>query len=694
VVLAIAAATAISCGPGHTSGPGASPNMARGRPAVVLNGRGEAAVLTDERLATEGTFPRGHVVALDELSSAAVVDLGSPRPVAALLLQASTSDTYFVETSADGARWQVVWRVPGLPGRPVLRSWTTVFPRPAVARWLRVRTTTLRSAAVSELQAFEATPPGWPPRDTAPPGSPLALWPALNAERLGAVYAALGALLMLAVGWGVLLRRGLAGAREKRAQRAVLFAIALVSLAAWPYLFNFHSSRFVHLWDSFHYYMGAKYLPELGYTRLYACTVAVDAEDGIDPGPRVVRDLRDNQRLPASTQLERAGECRARFTPERWEAFRRDTAFFRSAMGDDGWYRVRNDHGFNGTPAWAVLGGLLAGLAPASWTQLLILSLCDLALLAAAFLMIGRGFGLEAAALAAGYFGLNSLSQFGWTGGSFLRYDWLFCLVAGIAALRAGRPAVAGFALVSSTMLRIFPVCALIGLGLKALGESARERSLRPLLRHRRFAAGAVAAGVLLLATSTLHHGDARIWVDFAENTAKHLSTLSTNHVGLPVFLGYDHEARIEVMTDPLQPDGEAAWRSHLAASMRRSRGARWTAAAAFVLLLGLAVRRVPDWIAATLGVGLMPMLLKLSGYYYSGWLVYALLWPVSAGAGFAFAAFTWATNVIPQIWPGPDERYAWLSLAAAALACGITVAFAWRGRNRPPPGKTDDPTA
>ncbi len=684
--LLIATVAATGCGSGETP-PGGEPsgNIARGRPVAVHGGRGEGPVVTDGRLATEGTFPGGHSVALDDVGAAGVVDLGAPRLVAALLLQASTSDVYFVETSADGASWRVAWRVPGLPGRPVLRTWTTVLPRPVLARWLRVRTTTSRSAAVSELQAFETSAPVWPPRATAPPGSPLPLWPRLSPERLAAVYEALAALLMLVVGWGLLARRSMPGAREERVRRGAFFALALVSLMAWPYLFNLHFPRFVHISETFHYYMGAKYLPELGYSRLYACTVVVDAEDAVVLTDRIVRDLRDNRRVPAASQLERSPECRARFTPRRWEAFRQDTAFFRAAMGEHKWFRVRNDHGFNATPAWAVLGGLLAGLTPASWSQIVPLALIDLALIAAIFVMIGRGFGLEAAAIAAGYFGLSFLSQFGWTGGSILRYDWLFWLVAGVVGLRTGRPALAGFALASSTLLRVFPVCALLGLGLKALVEVVQERSPRPLLRHRRFAAGALVAGVLFLSASVLLSGRARIWAEFAENTTKHMATESVNYVGLPVFLGYDPESRLEVMTDPLLPDLVGAWKERVAASEQRVRGAHWAATAAFLLLLALAVRRVPDWTATILGMGLMPILLKLSGYYYSGWLVYAALWPVSAASGFALASFVWATNVIPQVWPGADESFAWLSLAAAVLAVGITGAFAWRGRSDRP---------
>jgi hypothetical protein len=689
--LLVAIVAAVGCGSHETSPGERAGNIARGRPVIVHGGRGEGVVLTDGRLATEGTFPRGHTVALDDVRSLGVVDLGAPRPVAALLLQASTTDVYFVEASTDGSRWRVVWRVAGLPGRPVLRTWTTVLPRPVTARWLRVRTTTSRSAAVSELQAFETSAPPWAPRDTTPPGSPLPLWPGLSPERLAAIYEALAALLMLVAGWGLLARRSNPGAREERARRAALCMLAFVSLMAWPYLFNFHFPRFVHLSETFHYYMGAKYLPELGYSRLYACTVVVDAEDGVDLTERVVRDLRDNRRVPAARQLDRSAECRTRFTPPRWEAFRRDTAFFRSAMGEEKWFRARNDHGFNATPAWAVLGGLLAGMAPASWSQVVALAFIDLALIAAIFVLMGRGFGLEATALAAGYFGVNFLSQFGWTGGSILRYDWLLWLVAGVVALRTGRSATAGFALAASTLLRVFPVCALLGLGLKAVLEVFQERSPRPLLRHRRFAAGALAAGVFFASASALQSGRFGIWAEFTDNTRKHMATEAVNFVGLPVFLGYDHEARLEVTTDPLLPDLVSAWRERVATSEHRMRGAHWAATAAFLLLLALAVRRAPDWMAAVLGVGLMPVLLKLSGYYYSGWLVYAALWPVSAGAGFALASFAWATNVIPQVWSGADERYAWLSLAAVILAAGITGAFAWRARTGPSDAGTTD---
>jgi hypothetical protein len=680
LALALLATTAgLGCGPRGGESHAVPPNVALGCPVSVVGGEGDSATVTDGRLATEGAAPGDGAVVLAGPRSAIVIDLGTLHQVRALLLQASAEDVYFVETSSDGSSWRVRWRVAPVHPGPALRTRRTVLPRSAPARWIRLRPTTERPAAVSEIQVFEVAPSAWPPLDTSGPDSPLPLWPALTHDQLAVLYQALAGLLMLVVGWSVLARRRPGGAGEERARRGALVFLAVASLLAWPNLLDFHYHGFLHKWELFHYYMGAKYLPELGYTRLYACAAAVDAEDSLDLRGRLARDLRDNRLVPAVDELSRSAECRGRFSPERWRSFRKDARFFRAIMGRESWIAVRRDHGFNGTPAWAVVAGLLARLGPASRPQLVFLALLDVALVLAVFLLVGRVFGLEAAAIAAGFFGVDRLSQFGWTGGSFLRYDWLFWLVAGIAALRARRQALAGFALACSALLRIFPLFALLALALKAVAGALAERRLAPLRARLRLAVGAAIAACLLVGASSLMAGGPRIWAEFAENSAKHLSTESVNFVGLQSFLAYDGSARLELMQDPLLFDRHASWTEHVSAMEHRTRPARWVAGGAFILLLALATRGVPDWAAAVLGVGLMPMLMKLSDYYYSGLLVYATLWTLSAGAGLALTVFAWVTNVIPGLWPEVDTQYAWLSLGAVVLAVGVTGRFAWR---------------
>jgi hypothetical protein len=678
----LCAMVAAGCRPQEAKSAGTPPpNVALGRPASLVGGSGEPGVTTDGTLMPEGAPPAAGAVRLDGAASALVIDLGAVQPVGALLLQAGVADVYFVEASTDAAAWEVSWRVAPLHGVPELRTRRTVLPRPVPARWLRVRPTTSRSAAVSELQAFATGRPAWPRLDESLPSSQLPLWPALTRDRLTTLYAALGALLMLATLWNVLGRRYTASATEQRWRRGALVGLAAVSLLAWPNFLNFHYYGFVHVWEVFHYSMGGKYLPELGYTRLYDCAAAVDAEDGIDLAGRTMRDLRDNRVVPAQALSERLGECHAHFSPERWDDFRRDARFFRSAMGEEAWTAVRNDHGFNGTPVWAIAGGLLAGWAPASWLVITLLALLDVALLLAVFAMIGRSFGLEAACIAAAYFGVNTLAPFGWTGGGFLRYDWLFWLVAGIAALRSRRPALAGFALAYSSLLRVFPVCAIAGLVVKALAEAAGERSVRPLLRQARFAAAAAATATVFLGGSVLVAERTDIWSEFAHNSAKHLSTQTAYLIGLRVPLAYEHDGRLETMTDPLSLDRHAAWKARLSAAERDTWPAQGLAATAFLLLLALAVRGAPDWMAAVLGIGLMPMLFKLSSYYYGAFVGYAMLWPMSPGAGLALVSFAWLTNAISALWPNADQQSAWLSLAVVALVMGVTGALAWRRR-------------
>jgi type VI protein secretion system component VasK len=77
----------------------------------------------------------------------------------------------------------------------------------------------------------------------------------------------------------------------------------------------------------------------------------------------------------------------------------------------------------------------------------------------------------------------------------------------------------------------------------------------------------------------------------------------------------------------------------------------------------------------------LMPMLFKLSSYYYGAFVGYAMLWPMSPGAGLALVSFAWLTNAISALWPNADQQSAWLSLAVVALVMGVTGALAWRRR-------------
>ena len=239
----------------------------------------------------------------------------------------------------------------------------------------------------------------------------------------------------------------------------------------------FHFGNFIHTHEWTHYYLGSKYFPELGYERLYECLSLADVEHGLRRRVelRKITNLRTNVLETTHDVLANPQRCRSHFSPPRWQAFKRDVDFFRARMAPRYWDAVHLDHGYNATPVWTTAGAFLASLAPASNTQLHLLALLDPLYLLGTIAVIWWAFGWRVLSVALLVFATNFPSRFYWTGGSFLRWDWLFYLVAAIACLKRGRPALGGAALAYATLLRVFPLFLFAGPAL-ALGWQLWQR--------------------------------------------------------------------------------------------------------------------------------------------------------------------------------------------------------------------------
>jgi hypothetical protein len=211
-----------------------------------------------------------------------------------------------------------------------------------------------------------------------------------------------------------LARRGL-DTFLRRTRGTALAALGLLGGLGWWHFLAVPLWGNVHEHDAFHYYLGARYFPELGYTHLYLCTLGADLERGLDPGTRV-RDLETNELAPAVLRFDDARACRERFRPERWHAFRSDLDWFRARLSKTEWHQIRRDHGFNGSPVWLLAGGLLAS-APGGARALPWLALADPLLLVAMWLGVVAAFGWRTAAVAAVFWGTNGIAGFDWTGG-------------------------------------------------------------------------------------------------------------------------------------------------------------------------------------------------------------------------------------------------------------------------------------
>lgn len=508
-------------------------------------------------------------------------------------------------------------------------------------------------------------------------------------DTVKAAVAALGTALLVA---GIWMRRRPALAPGWR--RAWDLALALLGLAGalcWTNLLQFNFPGFGHPSETFHYYLGAKYFPELGYTRLYRC-VAV-AEAGLPGGAervasRSLRNLETNVIESTAEALAHPGRCTRHFTPERWIAFQRDLAWFRDRPNPRRWRVLQLDHGYNATPVWGLFGRLLAAGGPATDAKILALRLIDPVLLVLSFGLVSWTFGWRTLCVALLFFGTHYPAQYGWTGGSYLRQLDLAALLAGLCLLKRGRLVAGGGLLALAALVRIHPVFLLVGPGLQVAGQTWRARRLRLDRAQRRLVAGVVAGAALLLPAAAVVTGGFGAWVAFAENSRVLIGTPLRNHMGLPTLLAWDAEKTAQRLMDPSLPDPYLPWKEARRATFAERRPAYLALVAGFVALLAWAVQRQPIWVAAVLGAGLVPIAAELTGYYTALLVVFALLWerapPVGAGL-VGLAAAGWLVVDLFQFF---DAIFTWLSLLAALYVLFATVWIGWgapREVTRPP---------
>lgn len=668
-------------------------NLLLGR-AAEGRGLSGGAAATDGLLAPEGAPGTeaalvGRAARLEGKGAFLVIDLGEPRTVGALLLQADASDTCVVEGSLDGKSWAGLLRAAPDGAPSGVRTRRAPLPAPRELRFLLIRAEGGEGAFfVAELAAFASAPASWSQPPAAPEGDATAR---ATESRLVAASALLALLAALLLGFGVVLRRRGTPGRLGRPRDLFLAALGALSVAAFVNFGAFHSGRFVHVWDAYHYVLGAKYFPELGYTGLYEATLAAERAAGLlPPGATLpVRDLSTNE-----IRLVSADDALAAWTARlgpRWPDFVTDVLWFRTRTTPEHFRGILLDHGYNATPAWEVLGSALARAAgPVTDRSIRLLALIDPLLLLGAWLLVGRAFGWRTTCVALVVWGTLYPSRFAWTGGSFLRMDWLAAAMVGIALLRLGRPRLAGAALAVSTLLRVFPGALLLGLGVAAAARFAKERTLESVRQELRVAQGALLATAVLLPLSLLAAGGYDTlrwgaWGEFAANSRKHLATPLTNNVGLGTAVSWRPGARGEALVKdgPLEP--WKPWKEARREALAATRPARIVLAAAFLAAVAYAFRSRPPWQAVAAGAGLVFVLADLTSYYAAILLLLALLHAGREEAGLALAALCAATGAVPFLLSWEDDRYALVSLLVVA-AYGLLLALLARKEEPSPP--------
>ena len=642
-------------------------------------------------------------------------DLGEPRPIAAIWLQADANDAYEIAGSQDGNSWTPIWTAPAAGGDGMRPRHTRGLS--ASARYLRVRPAEGDGAfSISELQVFAETPAVFPPRVTIKRGAPIDEWLHSSLMIAGValvffVFATRGGMRRWLVaafaivpvgvialyfsdwsmGWPfeqrtVSLVRGIVAvvaalvvAREAFAPRrwpahraAVIAVLALCGVTGVASFYNLgqpqffdqsHNRRtFVHVLDLRQYYLTAKYFRELGYRHLYEADVAAYLDDH----PQVafeslahltMRDLRTHDVSTIGEQREGIESIKSRFTPERWDALRRDERYFRDVMGTNDFFRYMIDYGGNATPVWIQIARGLFSIAPASESWFFVTGLLDALLLLIAFVAIGRAFGVRTMLVCMVVFGANDYIMYGsnWAGAT-LRHDWLAYLALGVCALKRQRWALGGVMLALATMIRAFPALALCGVAVPAawdLVQRRRER-LAPTLR----VLGAAAATIILLFAISTALSPAGAWRDWLAKVHLLNAQGHASHVSLrSVIGGADHQARMLIARAPVFA----------------------AAVALYVIAVLVACRKQSLDRAALLGLSLVPIVFAPANYYIH----FIFLLPMLGGEAIWLVLLALCALQYFTTWIGDLALHFYLAsvlLMAALLAMlGITLrSSAW----------------
>jgi hypothetical protein len=507
--------------------------------------------------------------------------------------------------------------------------------------------------------------------------------------QFGIAAAALGI-----IGWGLWLTRVGRPLERQRLRDRTLVALGLAGFFAYFNFGHLHFGNFVHVWDTYHYVMGAKYFPELGYEKLYDCAAVANVENGRrdEVARQTITDLRTNVIVKTDELLAHPERCKESFTAERWAAFRADIKTFRSFVGEGRWREIHHDHGYNATPVWTLAGYALTNLGPVSMKQLTYLNLLDPLYLALTLAMIWWAFGPRAFAIAAIVLGTHFPNRFYWTGGAFLRHDWLFFFVASICLLKKDRPGLAGAAFAYTTLLRLFPGLAAVGPALAAAAYFQQHKKLDP--RFVRYVVSGVVAAALLVGGSFVAFGGPTTWLKFRDNTVKHANTPLTNHMGLRTVLSWRPDTIGQKTVMQGQIDNWARWKSTRLEKWNEAKPLLFLVFAAGMALVFLALKHsgADPWLGASLGVGFIVLGAELTNYYYCFLLGIAVLHEKKREVGALLCLLSMTSlylNWGPLPWMSRwlDEQYVTMSLAAIFAVGGIWWLFTrWADGAAAPP--------
>ncbi len=410
--------------------------------------------------------------------------------------------------------------------------------------------------------------------------------------------------LLPLVACGIVLAYLLMGKRPFPFLRGLLAAVLLASaLAAVRHYVDaqWRAGGYLNKYEFFHYYLGSKYAPELGYTHLYDAAVIAEVENNFRVKSPSLRNLETGAIISAQQVLAHPEQCKARFTPPRWAEFLRDVAFFHEGFDIKTWKRMLMDKGYNATPVWTMIAAPLSNRAPTdNLFRLTCTALIDALLLLLAIGCVAWAFDYRAALLMVIFLGVHYLFSHYTLKAAFLRLDWVVCLTMAVCMLKKGWYKTAGGLCAYAALARVFPLAFVFGVGAKFFFDLVRTRSIH----HRYFgyfASFGCTVAVFVLA-SILYHGGVEIWREFFAKIAAHDRDISAWRVGFKyVFL--------------MSYNGGAFWGTDLQQFFEHWKWLWWTIQVAVLLASAFLVQKLEDYEA--MAFSYVPVFFLFAPTYY-----------------------------------------------------------------------------
>ncbi|HXI59595.1 MAG TPA: hypothetical protein VNO55_26185 [Polyangia bacterium] len=759
ILVGVAVGSCSGSSGGSAIPPGPGQGLLRGKAPTRAVGVVHPERMTDGLGVIPGNFWRTELTSvLTSHESSVVYDLGQSTAIHCALVEGDNNDNYRLSVSDDGTTFTPLWTAPPVPGAGMRYRYTKDLT--GQGRYVRWQADGGDGAySVGELAVFQDCPAEWPPtlseasgtslQETAqfriwlfgvamvvfllifnkqsrdfvrllfvvPVGLGLSaamaladVWPVEEPEQfvLRTVIAAVAAVALLREFFG----RGKSEV-DRRWITAILCALSVLGVACYYHLGmpqfrdnSKHRRTLVHPWDMRVYFPVAKYFRELRFDGLYLASVAAYLDNNNVQPERIsrvrLRDLRDNHMRTVSELVDEIQGVRSRFTPQRWEEFRKDMRYFQDVMGRDDYLGSLQDHGGNATPVWILQAHALFRKAPASETTLTLSGLIDPLILLATFIVIGRTFGLRAMLLVMIMFGVTDYSRFGTNlMGSTLRIDWMAAMGLGACAFKRRRYALGGGLVAYAGLIRAFPALAaflLCAPGIWWVIERVRAdrkfpgwAAVREGLRPTGLAiAGGLGTMVVLVALSSAVFGFSDSWGAWAQKIRIHAEKPNTNHVGLRNVLAFDPDRIGQRVIDNRQVESWATWQREQLERFDARKPIFYLGVLAFTGLAFAACRRRRLDQAALMGLMLIPVFFYPANYYcHFVWLLpllgtrdkqpYDWLFTYVSVALLAMTVLQY-----PTLFTGwSDVVYTWQSvilLAGFAAILGALAWDAWRG--------------